>query len=113
MSDLLLELQETRKNLNKALSVSVERGKALATAEADYKEANAKYILAARANSVPATLIKELAQGDAVVGKLRLQRDIARTLYDSAREAINVYKLDARLIEAQIQREWGAAGEQT
>lgn len=113
MSDLINELQDVRKNLNKALSTAVERGKALAIAESEYKAENAKYILIARDKGVPATLIRELAQGDKVVGKLRLQRDIATTMYDSAREAINVYKLEARLIEAQIQREWAVAGEQT
>ena len=37
------------------------------------------------------------------------ERDCAQVMYDSAREALNCYKLDARLIEAQIEREWNDA----
>ena len=34
------------------------------------------------------------------------ERDCAQVRYDSAKEALQVYKLDARMLEAQIDREW-------
>ena len=107
--ELLNELNEKRKRINQALAESVKRGTKLAQAEQAYKQANAKFILAERAKGTPATLIKDLAMGDEVVSGLRLERDIASVYYENAREAINSYKLEARLIEEQIAREWGAA----
>ena len=107
--ELLAELNEKRKLLNQALYESTERGKKLAQAERAYKVANAKFILEQRALGTPATLIKDLAMGDETVSGLRLERDIASVYYENAREAINSYKLEARLIEEQIAREWGAA----
>lgn len=106
---LILELQEKRELLNKALSECVKRGKELAQAECEYKQSAAKFILAQRAVGTPATIIKDLALGDEEVSRLRLKRDIASVYYDNAKEARNVYKLEARLIEEQIAREWGAA----
>lgn len=105
--NLIDELQNKRELLNKALSECVKRGKELAQAEQAYKQANAKFILSERAKGTPATLIRDLALGDEVVSGLRLERDIASVYYDNAREARNVYKLEARLIEEQIKREWG------
>ena len=107
--ELLNELNEKRKLLNQALSESVRRGIKLAQAERAYKMANAQFILAQRASGTPATLIKDLALGDEEVSGLRLERDIASVYYENAREAINSYKLEARLIEEQISREWGQA----
>ena len=106
---LILELQDKRELLNKALSECVKRGKELAQAECEYKQSAAKFILAQRAMGTPATLIRELALGDEEVSRLRLKRDIASVYYDNAKEARNIYKLEARLIEEQIAREWGAA----
>lgn len=107
--NLIVELQNKRELLNKALSECVKRGKELAQAECEYKQSAAKFILAQRAMGTPATLIRELALGDDIVSKLRLNRDIASVYYDNAKEARNVYKLEARLIEEQIKREWGQA----
>ena len=107
--ELLNELQDKRKLLNQALAECVKRGTKLAQAEKEYKAANAKFILAERAKGTAATLIKDLAMGDDDIVILRLERDIASVYYENAKEAVNVYKLEARLIEEQIAREWGAA----
>ena len=39
-----------------------------------------------------------------------MARDSAAALYKAQQEAINVKKLQLRIIEAQIEREWGQAG---
>ena len=41
------------------------------------------------------------------VAELRFRRDVAETVYQANKEAINAIKLELRLIENQIQREWG------
>ena len=52
------------------------------------------------------TLIRDLAQGDEYIAELRLRRDTAKVLYLNVQEAINVFKLQCRLVEAQLKREW-------
>ena len=51
-------------------------------------------------------MIAMILKGDERVSVPMFARDCAQVEYDSAREALNVYKLDARLLEAQIDREY-------
>ena len=82
------------------------RGRAYAQAEHDYRVAMRKKILEERANGTPVTIISDLCRGDPDVAKLRIERDIALTVYESAKEAIQTYKLQIRILDAQIEREW-------
>ena len=95
-----------RDDLNKALTIAKERGIELAAAERKYRVEKRKAILQAKHNGEKISLIMELVNGDEVISQLRYERDVAKTLYASATEAINIYKLDCRLVEAQIARDW-------
>lgn len=106
MQDLLDEVNTRRRLLHQALELYKQRATELASAEREYKIASAKYITEQRLNGTPATLIRELAQGEPAIADLRYKRDVAQGLYDSCKEAINVYKLDLRLLDGQIEREW-------
>ena len=44
------------------------------------------------------------------VAEARFKRDMAEVLYTANKEAIQSVKLQLRLIESQIQREYGIAG---
>ena len=65
-----------------------------------------KKILEERAGGTPVTIIADLCKGDPEIARLRLERDIALTVYESAKEAIQTYKLQIRILDAQIEREW-------
>ena len=41
------------------------------------------------------------------VAKLRLARDIAEVIYNANQESINSLKLQLRLIQSQLDKEWG------
>lgn len=97
------------RSMHAALKECAVRGTHLSKAEHDYKVALAKFVLTERAKGTPATLVKDIALGDEYVAGLRLKRDIAKTSYDTAKDAVNVYKLNVRLVESQIEREWGLA----
>lgn len=107
MHDLVVEIKNVQALLDSAVASYKERGKALAQAEHDYKVALSQKILMLRADNQPVTIVNDLARGDVEVANLRLERDIADVLYESAREAINNYKLQIRVLDAQIAREWG------
>ena len=60
-----------------------------------------------RAEGQPVTHLLDIAKGEEEIAKLRMERDIAESLYDSAVEAINAQKLKIRILEGQLSREWG------
>lgn len=106
MSDLLADLMRDRDLMKRASEALKERGIALAKAEAEYQTAKHSRSLAMKADGHSATMIQLLIKGDEKVSLAMFARDCAQVEYDSAREALNVYKLDARLLEAQIDREY-------
>lgn len=107
--DIMQEMSTLRVMLDRAVSEAKERGKKLAQCEHDYRVAKAKYILQQRTDGTPVTIISDLAKGEGSIARLCMERDIAQTLYDSSKEAINSYKLQIRIVQEQIQREWNQA----
>lgn len=108
--NLIDAVDRDRQMMLKAVTEAKNRGIALAKAEAEYQTAKHRKVLALKAQGTPATLIALLVKGDDDVSLKLFERDCAQVEYDSAKEAINAYKLSARLLEAQIQREWNMAG---
>lgn len=108
--DLVNELSALIESLNLGIETLKKRGKALANAETNYRVALASKLLELRANGHPITILNDIARGSHDVAKLRLERDIAESLYQVNLEFINSIKLQCRLLENQIQREWGKNG---
>lgn len=108
-AQLYIELQQRTRMVDAAVSELRRRGTALAEAERDYRIAKAEAIMREREKGTPATLTADLVKGSKRIAELCFERDCAQVVYDSAREALNAYKLQARLIEGQIQREWEQA----
>lgn len=98
----LVELEYSVKRLR-------ETGEDKAQAEQRYKIALAKEALKLRDDKLPATLINLVVYGSGEVPNLRLQRDIKETIYQANQDAINSLKLQIRVIENQIEREWNQA----
>ena len=107
--DLYLEVQEKLAMLDEALRQSKKRGQEYAQTEHDYRIALAQQELIERDKGMPATLVSDLARGTQKIARLKMQRDIAESMYRAALEAINVYKLQAKIINDQIDREWSKA----
>ena len=109
MDNPISEVFRKAEMLETALTENKKRGEALAEAERVYRVALAAKILALRDAGQPATLIGDLARGDREVAKLKFDRDCAEVVYDSSREAINVYKKVIDVLREQIDREWRSA----
>lgn len=105
-ADLIQEIGAKSALLDAAIKQLGIRGKAYAQAEHDYRVAMRQKILEERSNGTPVTIISDICRGDPEVAKLRLERDIALTVYESAQEAINGYKLQIRILDSQVEREW-------
>lgn len=106
MDNLFQMLQDDRRLMKAASSELKKRGETYARAEAEYQATKNKRALELKADGFSATMIQLIIKGDDEVNDKLFERDLAEMDYRSAIEALNVYKLDARMIEAQIQREW-------
>jgi len=105
--DLYLEMRDKFRVLEASGEELGKRGEAAAKAERDYRVALAKKMLAERDGGMPVTILGDVCRGDEAIALLKLARDTADALYKSLIENINIYKLHIKIIENQIQREWG------
>lgn len=105
--ELWQELQLKNNQLEQALRTLRQNGIALAQAEKDYKEAVSKEVLKLRDEGMAVTLINQVIYGLPSISTLRFQRDCADVIYNANQEAINIKKLQIRIIESQLSREWG------
>lgn len=108
--DLMQQLEALKDDLMQSVRLLRPNGKALAEAERDYKIKLRQEALKLRAEDMPVTLIQQIVYGVEDVAELRYKRDIAQTRYEANKEAINVFKLQIRSLESQIQREWNSGG---
>ena len=107
--DLLNEIGQKSKMLDTAIRELGTRGRAYAQAEHDYRVALAEKTLLERDKGTPATICSDVCRGDRKIAKLRFDRDVAEVVYRSALEAINATKLQIKILDAQVEREWGRA----
>jgi hypothetical protein len=108
--DLYEEIQRLMAELTASIRKLRDNGAKLAEAERDYKITLRKEALKLRAGEMPVTLINSIIYGVPEVAEKRFKRDVEQANYDANKEHINVTKLKLRLLEAQLNREWGAAG---
>lgn len=106
MSDLLYELEKARQDLNTSMQMLRKHGEELAQAESEYQVIKAQTVLMMKQDGCSITEIGLSIKGQPEVAKAMLKRDIAKTMYEANQEHINVKKLDIRVIENQIAREW-------
>lgn len=105
---LIQEMNEMRGRLDNALKQLQKSGRELAEAERDYKVALASKALELKQQGMAIGMIDKVIYG--LVSDERFQRDLAESMHETAKEGINVLKLNMKILDAQIQREWGANG---
>lgn len=105
--DLVNELQQKINELNVSIKSLRRTGSEFAEAEKDYKIKLREEALKLRAEKgMPVTLIQQVVYGVPEVAEKRFARDIKEAIYNANQEAINSIKLQIRIIENQLQREW-------
>lgn len=104
--DLWLDICDDKRLLSRQVKEMRESGRAWAKADAEYRALKAKAILEARDKGVSWTAATEVIYAREDVAKALMQRDIAEVLYENDREAINATKLQIRVNESQLEREW-------
>lgn len=105
--ELYQELQAKTIQLEKSIKLLRQNGTAYAEAERDYKILLRQECLKLRDEGMAIGMIDKTCYGIPSVAEARFNRDVAETIYKANQEAINSIKLQLRLIEGQINREWG------
>ena len=108
MQDLYNELQVKLKNLDNSVRQLRFSGREYAEAERDYKIKLRQEVLKLREQGTAIGIIDKICYGIQTVADARFQRDCAESVYKANLEAINSVKLQIRILEAQIDREWGS-----
>ena len=104
--DLVQQMNKLMALLNKALEELSRRGKIYADDYKNYRVAVAKKLLQLKAEGMPVTIAYDIARGDEEVAELKRQEIISESLYKSCQEAINSYKLQIKILQEQINKEY-------
>ena len=104
--DLVQELQSKIQQLEYSVKQLRQSGTDYAQAERDYKVALRQECLLLRDSGMAIGMIDKTCYGLPKVAELRFKRDIAETVYKANMESINSLKLQIRLLDNQISREW-------
>lgn len=105
-ADLVTELMAKLSDAEAETAEMRRLGRRRAEAESAYRIALATKILQLRADGMPVTITPDLARGDADVAARRLTRDAAEAEYEACRQRVYTLGLEAKIIDAQISREW-------
>lgn len=109
--ELINELFAKNQLLEESIRSLRVTSQAYAQAERDYKVLLRQEVLKLRDEGMAIGVISLVCYGIPSVAEARFKRDIAEATYKANQEAINSYKLQMRLLEGQISREWGSNGQ--
>ena len=104
--DLMNELEELQNKLNISVKQLRKSGNSYAEAYTSYRIALAQELLRLKDNNTPATLCSDLARGNINVARKKFDEISKEAIYKANLESINSLKLQIRLIEKQLEREW-------
>jgi hypothetical protein len=108
--DLWSEIQSKTKQLDYSVKELRKSGTAYAEAERAYKIRLRETALRLRSQDMAVGMISMTVYGVPEVAELRFKRDCCEAVYKANIEAINAIKLEIRIINEQLSREWGQAG---
>ena len=107
--DLFEEITRLTRELDTAVRELRKSGTNLADSERKYKIRLKQEALKLREEGMPVTLIDKVIYGVQEVADLRFNRDVKEAIYQANLESINSTKLKLRILENQLNREWGQA----
>lgn len=109
--DLFQEITKLTNELDILVEQLRKNGFNRAEAERKYKTVLRQEALKLRSEkNMPVTLINQIIYGVQEVANLRFDRDVKETIYQANLESINITKLKLRILENQLNREWGISG---
>ena len=105
--DLIQQLFELSAQCDDAIKELARQGDLFAQAQWAYCTQKTKTAYRLKDEGYSATMIMQLLKGEPEVALLMRERDIAKARYEATKETINILKLQMRMADSQISREWG------
>lgn len=102
----LQKLNELNNYLTSALAEYKTRGKAYAEAYKKYRMLLSQELLKLKAEGMPVTIAYDIARGTEIVANAKEQEIITECLYKSCQEAINTYKLQIKILQENINKDY-------
>ena len=101
------EIQEKCKLLDNSIKMLRKTGSDYAKAYTDYRVALAKELLVLKNDGYAITLAGDIARGKPEIAHLKFEEISKEAIYKANMESINVLKLQIKVLENQIEREFG------
>lgn len=104
--DLFNELQMRVNELNISIKSLRKTGAEYAEAYTEYRIKLAQKLVELRSKGMPVTIAYDVARGDSEIAKAKYNEIAKEAVYKANQEAINSLKLQIRIIEGQLNREF-------
>ena len=110
--DLYNELQIKIQELNVSIKSLRNTGREYAEAYTEYRIKLAQKLVELKNGGMPVTIAYDVARGDKEIAKAKYNEIAKEAVYKANQEAIASIKLQIKIIENQINREFGMEGKQ-
>lgn len=104
--DLFSELMEKSKLLDNSIKMLRKTGSDYAKAYTDYRIALAKELIILKDEGYAITLAGDIARGKPEIAHLKFEEIAKEAIYKANLESINALKLEIKIIQNQIEKEW-------
>lgn len=105
--DLYNELQEKCRLLDNSIKMLRKTGSDYAKAYTDYRKELAKELIKLKDEGYAITLAGDIARGKPEIAHLKFEEISKEAIYKANMESINVLKLQIKVLENQLEREYG------
>ena len=102
----LIQLKQLNEYLTAALGEFKTRGKEYAKAYKNYRMLLSQELLKLKAEGMPVTIAYDIARGTEQVANAKEQEIITECLYKSCQEAIQTYKLQIKILQENINKDY-------
>lgn len=109
--DLYNELMEKCRLLDNSIKMLRKTGSDYAKAYTDYRVALAKELVKLKEEGYAITLAGDIARGKPDIAHLKYEEISKEAIYKANMESINVLKLQIKIIQEQLNKEYGGVNE--
>ena len=106
--DLVNELNNLSNKLSLSIKSLIKTGKDYAKAYTDYRIALAKELMILKEEGYAVTLAGDIARGKPEIARLKFKEISTEAIYKANLEAINSTKLQIKIIQEQINKEYSS-----
>ena len=108
--DLVNELNKLIAKLDISVKSLRNTGSDYAKAYTDYRVALAKELMILKEEGYAITLAGDIARGKPEIARLKFKEISTEAIYKANQESINALKLQIKIIQEQINKEYGVSG---